>query len=170
MGKKQRDCAGCGAPVGYLGREYCCLCMRRIREEAAKAPCPDCGKDRVLNSDTGRCRLCSRRCTQCGGPVRARDAVLCRDCRRRAAAAGRQAAMPAVRQTGSSSRRHRLVRFVFQAQATEGPTTHLPGLRSAPSTLRSGDVLPLLAGRPRPAPGARGEPDRPTGGTTAVAR
>ena len=86
MGKKQRDCAGCGAPVGYLGREYCCLCMRRIREDAAKAPCPDCGKDRVLNTDTGRCRLCSRRCTQCGQPVRAVDAVLCRACRRRAAA------------------------------------------------------------------------------------
>ena len=86
MGKKQRDCAGCGAPVGYLGREYCCLCMRRIREDAAKSPCPDCGKDRLLNTDTGRCRLCSRCCTQCGGPVRARDAALCRDCRRRAAA------------------------------------------------------------------------------------
>jgi len=86
MGKKQRDCAGCGAPVGFLGREYCCVCMRRIREDAAKALCPDCGKDRVLNTDTGRCRLCSRRCTQCAAPVRAQKAVLCRACRRRAAA------------------------------------------------------------------------------------
>ena len=94
MGKKQRDCTGCGAPVGYLGREYCCLCMRRIREDAAKAPCPDCGKDRVLNADTGRCLLCSRRCVQCAGPVRARDAVLCRDCRRRAAAEAAKQACP----------------------------------------------------------------------------
>ncbi len=31
MGKKQRDCTGCGAPVGYLGREYCCLCSAEIR-------------------------------------------------------------------------------------------------------------------------------------------
>jgi hypothetical protein len=26
VGRRQRDCAGCGAPVGYLGPEYCCLC------------------------------------------------------------------------------------------------------------------------------------------------
>jgi hypothetical protein len=30
VGRRQRDCAEvAGAPVGYLGREYCCLCMRR---------------------------------------------------------------------------------------------------------------------------------------------
>jgi hypothetical protein len=27
--------------------------MRRIREQAAKAPCPRCGKDRVLDTTTG---------------------------------------------------------------------------------------------------------------------
>ena len=77
MGKTQRDCVGCGAPVGYLGREYCCRCMRRIREDAAKAPCPDCGKDRVLHADTGRCVLCSRRCTRvrAAGPCAGRDSV-----------------------------------------------------------------------------------------------
>ena len=32
MGKKQRDCAGCGAPVGIIGRDYCCLCHRKITE------------------------------------------------------------------------------------------------------------------------------------------
>jgi integrase len=84
MGKKQRDCAGCGAPVGIIGREYCCLCWRKITEAAAKAACPGCGKQRILQDDTGRCVLCSRACTQCGHPVRRGNAALCRDCRRKA--------------------------------------------------------------------------------------
>lgn len=86
MGKKQRDCAGCGAAVGFIGRQYCCLCMRRIREQASRATCPRCGKDRVLDVGTGRCTLCSRCCKRCGAPVRGRDTTLCRPCRRRAAA------------------------------------------------------------------------------------
>jgi ribosomal protein S14 len=41
VGRRQRDCAGCGAPVGYLGREYCCLCMRPDpREDAAEGVLP----------------------------------------------------------------------------------------------------------------------------------
>jgi hypothetical protein len=84
MGKKQRDCADCGAPVGYLDRQHCCRCVRRIREAAAKSSCPVCGKNRVLVPATGRCVLCSRRCSECGGPVRARDATVCRPCQRRA--------------------------------------------------------------------------------------
>ncbi len=39
MGKKQRDCVTCGAPAGFKGRELCCLCMRRLREPAAKDRC-----------------------------------------------------------------------------------------------------------------------------------
>lgn len=84
MGKRQRDCVDCGAPVGYLGREHCCLCMRRIREHAAKARCPSCGRNRVLVPETGRCMLCSRRCRQCGRQIRFRDEVLCRPCQKRA--------------------------------------------------------------------------------------
>lgn len=84
MGKRQRDCVDCGAPVGYLDRQHCCRCIRRIRDGAAKSPCPDCGKDRVLVGATGRCVLCSRRCSECGGPVRARGATICRPCQRRA--------------------------------------------------------------------------------------
>ena len=84
MGKKQRDCAGCGAPVGIIGRQYCCLCWRKITEAAAKAVCPGCGKQRILQDDTGRCVLCSRACTRCGHPVRRSDTALCRDCRRKA--------------------------------------------------------------------------------------
>jgi hypothetical protein len=83
MGKKQRDCAGCGAPVGFIGRERCCRCERKIREAAAKAECPGCGKHRALQEETGRCVLCSRICRECGHPVRGRNAVACRACRRK---------------------------------------------------------------------------------------
>ena len=84
MGKKQRDCAGCGAPVGIIGREHCCLCWRKISEAAARTACPGCGKLRILQPDTGRCVLCARACHECGHPVRRQDATLCRDCRRQA--------------------------------------------------------------------------------------
>jgi integrase len=94
MGKKQRDCAGCGAPAGIIGREHCCLCWRKITEAAARATCPGCGKQRILQSDTGRCVLCSRTCTRCGHPVRRQDAALCRDCRRRARQAAAQRPCP----------------------------------------------------------------------------
>ena len=100
MGKRQRDCAGCGAPVGFIGREYCCLCMRGFREAAAKAPCPGCGLDRVLLEATGRCVRCSRRCTECGGPVRARDATVCRPCLRRAEREAAKARCPRCGQSG----------------------------------------------------------------------
>ena len=84
MGKRQRDCAECGGPVGFIGRELCCHCLRRVREAAAKAPCAGCGKDRVLLTETGRCVRCSRRCSRCAGPVRAAGATVCRPCQRRA--------------------------------------------------------------------------------------
>ncbi|WP_380232843.1 tyrosine-type recombinase/integrase [Kitasatospora cinereorecta] len=55
-----------------------------MKEQAAKASCPSCGKDRVLRADTGRCVVCSRVCEECGHPVRVAGNRLCRDCRRRA--------------------------------------------------------------------------------------
>jgi hypothetical protein len=94
VGKKQRDCAGCGAPVGIIGRELCCLCWRKVTEAAARTACPGCGKQRVLQPDTGRCVLCSRACTQCGHPVRRQDATLCRDCQRKARQAAAQRPCP----------------------------------------------------------------------------
>jgi site-specific recombinase XerD len=79
--KRQRDCADCGAAVGYRGREHCWRCWRRITEAAAKAACPGCGKMRVLEAGTGACVLCSRVCAGCGHPVRSKEAILCRSCR-----------------------------------------------------------------------------------------
>jgi hypothetical protein len=117
---------------------------------------------------TGLCRLCSRRCTQCGvGPCAGRCSLpgLPTPVRGR----GRQGTVPAVRQTGCPAHRHRLVRPVFQALAAEGPTTNLPGLRSAPATLRARDVLRCWQADPD-RPLVRGEPDRPAGGTTTVAQ
>jgi integrase len=84
MGKRQRDCVDCGGPVGIIGRQHCCRCLSRLKEAAAKAPCPACGKQRVLQADTGRCITCSRVCTECGHPVRSPDATLCRNCARKA--------------------------------------------------------------------------------------
>ncbi|MEW1859897.1 site-specific integrase [Streptomyces sp. NPDC088194] len=84
MSKKQRDCVTCGGPVGYRDRQHCCRCWSRMKEHAAKAVCPSCGKDRALQEDTGRCITCSRVCDQCGQPVRAAHNRLCGACRRRA--------------------------------------------------------------------------------------
>jgi integrase len=84
VGKRQRDCAGCGAPVGIIGREHCCRCWRKITETAARAACPRCAKHRILRPDSGLCVLCSRACTGCGHPVRSKNAALCLDCRRKA--------------------------------------------------------------------------------------
>lgn len=86
MGKRQRDCVDCGAPVGFIGREHCCRCVRRQRDGAAKAPCPGCGQQRVLQADTGRCILCSRRCSACTAPVRSATSTLCKRCVRAEAA------------------------------------------------------------------------------------
>lgn len=94
MGKRQRDCVDCGAPVGLPDRRHCCRCVRRMRERAAKAPCPDCGKNRELVEATGRCVLCSRRCVECGHAVRTADARLCKTCRRKAELLARQKPCP----------------------------------------------------------------------------
>ncbi len=123
MGKKQRDCAGCGAPVGIIGREHCCRCWRKITEAAARTACPGCGKQRVVRDDTGRCVLCSRACTRCGHLVRRKQDTLCRDCRRKARQGGSPAALPAVRPPGISAGRYWLVRGLLPAP---------PGQRSAP--------------------------------------
>jgi site-specific recombinase XerD len=81
--KRQRDCAGCGAAVGIIGRDCCCRCWRRQQAEAAKGCCPDCGLARLLLAGTGRCSGCSRVCADCGGPVRLRDRDRCTRCHHR---------------------------------------------------------------------------------------
>ncbi|MEV6867239.1 hypothetical protein AB0M44_40385 [Streptosporangium subroseum] len=83
MGKRQRDCVDCGGPVGIIGRQRCGRCLS-LKEAAVKAPCPGCGKKRVLQAGTGRCITCSRICTECGHPVRSPEVTLCRDCARKA--------------------------------------------------------------------------------------
>lgn len=94
MGKRQRDCVDCGAPVGIIGRRHCCRCVRRIQEAEAKDLCPGCGNDRVLVAATGLCVRCSRRCTRCDGPIRARGDTTCRPCQRRAQLVAAKAPCP----------------------------------------------------------------------------
>src|SRR6266568_600102 len=100
MGRRQRDCVDCGAPVGYLNRQHCCRCWRRRTEWAAKAVWPGCGKQRILQHRTGRCALCSRACTRCGHLVRSRSASLCRDCRRAAERAAARQPCPRCGRSG----------------------------------------------------------------------
>ena len=100
MGKRQRDCIVCGAPVGILDREHCCRCMAKIRLSVTQATCPRCGLERVLLEATGECVRCSRRCDQCDRPVRARDATTCRPCLRRAEREAAKAPCPRCGKTG----------------------------------------------------------------------
>jgi len=81
--KRQRDCTGCGAAVGIIGRDWCCRCWHRQQAQAAKGCCPACGLARVLLAGTGRCTTCSRICADCGGPVRRRDRDRCTRCHHR---------------------------------------------------------------------------------------
>lgn len=83
MGKRQRDCTDCGAPVGIIDRDLCSRCMARVRDQAGRQPCQRCGQNLTLGGD-GLCVRCGRRCTDCGHPVRSPGTVLCKTCRRRA--------------------------------------------------------------------------------------
>ncbi|MFB6824316.1 hypothetical protein ACFCXA_22345 [Streptomyces virginiae] len=84
MGKRQRDCVGCGAAVGFIDRRHCCRCTAQMKDEASRASCPACGRSRVLQAGTGRCITCSRTCAGCGRPVRSPAASHCGICRRKA--------------------------------------------------------------------------------------
>lgn len=86
--------------MGIIGRELCCRCVRRQRDRDAKQSCPDCGRDRMLVAEVGRCVLCSRRCVECGHPVRRADATLRKTCRRRADLLARQQDCPRCGKSG----------------------------------------------------------------------
>jgi hypothetical protein len=93
-------CVDCGRPVARKGRQHCCWCMRRIREAEARTACPGCGRARVLNPDTGRCILCSRRCVDCDGPLRFAHSTYCRHCRRKADAQAAKSTCPRCTRPG----------------------------------------------------------------------
>ncbi|WSK02112.1 integrase (plasmid) [Streptomyces sp. NBC_01320] len=126
MGKKQRDCVICGAPVGYLDRQHCCRCWRRIKEQSEKASCPSCGRDRVLQEDTGRCVLCSRACEQCGHPVRSARSRLCRDCRNKARRLAAQQQCPRCGKPG----------YLREQTGCCGPCSHPGSPKQPPRTCR----------------------------------
>ena len=115
MGKKQRDCAGCGAPVGIIGREHCCRCEREdprgrsegrvpgLREAAGPA-----GRDRPVHLVLPVLpRVRSPGPPARGHPVPGLPPQ---------GPAGRgPAALPAMRPSRVSPRGHRLVRPVLPA-------------------------------------------------------
>jgi len=83
MGKRQQDCADCGAPVGYRDRALCWRCRKRDSADSARAACPGCGNSRILQPGTGRCAPCSRTCPDCGATVRLKGRIRCHRCHRR---------------------------------------------------------------------------------------
>jgi site-specific recombinase XerC len=89
-----RDCVGCRRGVGKTGRELCARCHWKAQHAPAKQACPGCGRDKVLNPDTGQCTTCSRTCRICGHPVLFTDRDLCSGCRRRAESDANKAECP----------------------------------------------------------------------------
>jgi len=70
-----RTCATCGALVRRRSDTHCRDCRRRQAAEAAKRPCPRCGRPGLLRDTTGWCGPCSRPrppkqppriCAECG--------------------------------------------------------------------------------------------------------
>lgn len=136
MGKKQRDCVTCGAPVGYLDRQHCCRCWRRLKEDTAKTTCPSCRRDRVLQQDTGRCVICSRVCEECGHPVRSPQNRLCRDCRRKADLLAAQQPCPRCGKPG----------YLREETGWCGPCSHPGSPKHPPRTCRECGQLRRHAG------------------------
>lgn len=151
MGKRQRDCVDCGAPVGLLERQHCCRCMRRMREQAAKARCPDCGKNRELVEATGRCLLCSRRCADCGHPVRKATARLCKTCRRKTDLLAQQKPCPRCRRPG----------YLRPATGWCGPCSRPRQPKQPPRVCRQCGQLRRHAGLELCSPCYQRHPDRP---------
>jgi integrase len=90
----QRVCVACGRGVRVCGRCRCAACHRRHQRQAAKRPCPGCGRPGYLRSETGRCGTCTRwarprrpaartACRACGQLRRQAAQGLCNRCRQR---------------------------------------------------------------------------------------
>lgn len=84
MTRQLADCARCARTVGKPGRVLCARCHWAAAHAPIRRPCPNCGKTRVLDTATGRCRTCSHVCTSCGNVVLFKDRDTCKDCRRHA--------------------------------------------------------------------------------------
>ena len=83
MTRRIRNCRRCGRAVGKPGRDLCARCHWAKANTPPKHKCPNCGQDRVVQPDTGRCKRCSRTCRSCGAPVLFIDRDQCKDCLRR---------------------------------------------------------------------------------------
>lgn len=84
-----RTCVDCGHVLRFKTSVRCQLCRRRHDAEAAKAPCPRCGRPGFIRPATGWCGSCSRPaptplpprpCSSCGGLVRRLSNGLCGRC------------------------------------------------------------------------------------------
>lgn len=83
MTRRIQDCRQCGRAVGKPNRDLCARCHWQQAHAPVKSCCPGCGKERVLQPDTGRCVRCSRICRICQAPVLFVDRDLCKECVRK---------------------------------------------------------------------------------------
>jgi site-specific recombinase XerD len=74
-----RRCQQCGGPVRRAEATLCRPCRLRAEREAAKQPCPRCGRPGLLREETGWCGTCSRP-RQAKSPPR--ECVVCGELRR----------------------------------------------------------------------------------------
>jgi hypothetical protein len=85
-------CARCGHTLRYRGSTLCRDCRRKQAAQAAKQPCPRCGRPGLIREATGWCGPCSRpkpqprpapECAECGRPFRRGGLGLCTACYQR---------------------------------------------------------------------------------------
>lgn len=95
-----RNCVQCGRGVARVDRNLCARCHWAAQHAPLKQSCPRCGKDKALNSDTGRCATCSRTCRGCDAPVLLKDRDLCGHCHRRARQEARKTVCPCCGKRG----------------------------------------------------------------------
>ena len=94
------DCVRCGGGIGRKDTDLCHRCRAADREAARRGTCPACGQFLRLSPETGRCLSCSRTCVDCGHVVRFKNAIRCRDCRRRHEAAAAKRPCPRCGRAG----------------------------------------------------------------------
>ena len=94
------DCVRCGAGIGFKNESLCHRCRAADQETRLRAECPSCGEFLRLQSDSGQCVRCSRRCVDCGHVLRFKTSMRCRGCRRRAEALQAKSPCPRCGQAG----------------------------------------------------------------------
>ena len=114
--------------------------------------------------------LCSRRCRECGGPIRFRGETMCRPCQKRATLAAAKSPCPRCGKPGYLREVDRVVWLVLPARPAKGSAPHLCELRRVAPPRRARHVWAMLAAPPGPAVRARRDTGRSAHRTAGLAR